>query len=1274
MDNLPSYLSNHGLFSDYYLTRRLAETLPLAPDDPRDHDTAAQVADSRSHQVAALWAANRPSMGANEASVEPFVHGVLRLLGFGLALQAPIKRPSQNPMKADVALFVDQAAADRFNANSRADNHDRYSPAFSVVEVEHLGANLDTRLSDNSNPSYQIVNYLTYTELPFGILTDGARWRIYRRSDPPRTDVYFEVNLEQIMATPDPHARAAAFQWFYAFFNQRAFDRFDRASFLNTVLRGGQQHAVGLQAGLRRQAFDVVEELARGIHVADPALPPPVVYERATIILYRLLFIKFAEDLDILPLSDPNYQRLYGFSKLQNELLTALDDPALNLGADAASTRYWRLLLDFFSALNDGVPKPGGWLIYQYNGGLFKPERIGNAAVPDRYLARAIDRLARLDGVRVDYQELNVRHLGSIYEGLLEQQLASDAAGGLRLVNAAGEGRGERHDSGSYYTPDYIVEYMVAATLDPLCIGKSAAEIDGLRLLDPAMGSGHFLAAALLRLAGWHARAAKFEQSKARPYFPGETADDRPTRMEDVAVADDEVLHSAQLLVERCIYGVDLNPLAVELAKLSLWIITLGSNKALSFLDHHLKIGNSLLGINDLQAMGMLPLAATASAKEKAAYRKRAAAAAAGQIPTFETVFNQQLTVLLGYLEAIRQMPSDTAAEVHAKEAAYADFEQQVDRYRTVADAWVAVYYGSTASNDQFSTAAEHLADAGWPTASAALATAHTIGRARRFFHWRLEFPDVFYRNGSGSSSPLEGGLGGGFDAVIGNPPYVKQGLLTGDKPAFERLYPATYNSIADLYVYFFERGLGLLRERGRLAYIASNKFMRAGYGAKLRGLLTGSTAIERIVDFSALPVFPDATTDPAIYLLRGGPPADGHTVEVSTMPRLPSTADELAVLAEAAANVLPQAGAAFDAAGWSLGSVGVTDLLAKLEASGVPLGQYVNSSIRRGLLTGFNEAFVIDEATRARLIAEDAASAEIIKPFVVGDDVRRYTPLPVGKHVIFTRRGVDISRYPAIERYLRQFYDDLLPKKQSSDLRGRKPGPYHWYELQDNVAYFADFEQPKIIYPVIGQDRRFTIDTDGYYSNDKAFIIPRDDKYLLAVLNSKLIWFYLKPICSPLGNIAHGGRLELRKSYMERVPIATPAAAVAAQLAGLAEQQLRLERDRQAEIAAFLSDRSRQLGVDLSTLSGKDTFRTFYAGDFARFEAALLRNRAVLKRAGLNLALDRDRRNLEANFNHALAAIQPLAAQLAANDRQIDQLVYSLYALTAAEIALVES
>ena len=266
-------------------------------------------------------------------------------------------------------------------------------------------------------------------------------------------------------------------------------------------------------------------------------------------------------------------------------------------------------------------------------------------------------------------------------------------------------------------------------------------------------------------------------------------------------------------------------------------------------------------------------------------------------------------------------------------------------------------------------------------------------------FSWGKSFPSVFDR--------------GGFDIVIGNPPYVRQEMLGDQKNYFRQKYKV-YHGTADLYTYFFERGTGLLNDQGLFGIIVANKWMRAAYGEPLRKWLKTQN-IKEIIDFGDLQVFQGAITYPCIFISGKG--LMENTIEVTAMKTL-----AFGSLPEyVSANRVTIDQSSLDDAGWNLGPETEQQLLVKIKEGGIPLGEYVKGKIFYGIKTGLNEAFVIDAATRHRLIAEDPRSAEVIKPFLAGRDIKRYQEPKSDKFLIFTRRGININNYPAIKSHLFQ-------------------------------------------------------------------------------------------------------------------------------------------------------------------------------------------------------------------------------------------------------------
>ncbi len=457
---------------------------------------------------------------------------------------------------------------------------------------------------------------------------------------------------------------------------------------------------------------------------------------------------------------------------------------------------------------------------------------------------------------------------------------------------------------------------------------------------------------------------------------------------------------------------------------------------------------------------------------------------------------------------------------------------------------------------------------------------------------WTDLFPDVM--------------KAGGFDAVIGNPPYVRQETLGADFKAYAQSHYETYAGSADLYIYFIEKGVKLLRDGGMYGVIVANKWLRAAYGKPLRKWLKNE-ALQSFIDFGDLPVFEDATTYPCIVIAKRG--KNGETVNATQV----KTLDFDDLDAYIGANSYKVRRIDLSDSGWSLAVGNAQDVLTKVKGAGIPLKDYVNGKIYRGIITGLNEAFVITDTVRKALIEQSSNSAELIKPFLAGRDVKRYEMPDNDRSLILIPSGwtnqhsgeaLDKwawlqAQYPAIAMYLSQFQDKAEKRWDKGD---------YWWELRP-CAYYDEFEKPKIIYPNICNQPEFTFDNQGLYANQKCFIIPTQDKYLLGLFNSKLGFFLFKQLMPKL----RGGYFEPGYVFMKGYPIYRP------------------NIDDPAEKA---------------------------------------RHDEIVSLVETMLTLKREQGDLDPLFTDKR---QALAYQIAAADRKIDAAVYALYGLTADEIKIVE-
>ncbi len=389
-----------------------------------------------------------------------------------------------------------------------------------------------------------------------------------------------------------------------------------------------------------------------------------------------------------------------------------------------------------------------------------------------------------------------------------------------------------------------------------------------------------------------------------------------------------------------------------------------------------------------------------------------------------------------------------------------------------------------------------------------------------RPFNWKSNFPKVFINKG--------------FDAIIGNPPYVRQESLGEIKLYFSKRYNV-YHGMADLYTYFIEKGISLLKHNGLFGIIVANKWMKNKYGKPLRNYIKKLNLIY-IIDFEALPIFQNATTYTCILIISN------TTVKSKSFMLTKVKSLDFSSLTEYSLNNRVRISInSLDDDGWTLGDESETRLLDKLISSGIQLNKYVNNQIYRGVLTGLNEAFVIDEETKYNLIKNDPNCSKIIKSYLAGKDIKRYN-YPIGsKYLIFTRRGININEYPSVKNHLLNYKEKLTPRPKDyngSNWKGRKPGNYEWFEIQDTVEYYKLFEGNKILWPGISSVvNSFTIDFNSHYGNDNVNMIISDDLYLLGVLNSRVTKYQLLNKCDKV----QGGFYRLKLSYISNLSIIIP-------------------------------------------------------------------------------------------------------------------------------------
>ncbi len=370
--------------------------------------------------------------------------------------------------------------------------------------------------------------------------------------------------------------------------------------------------------------------------------------------------------------------------------------------------------------------------------------------------------------------------------------------------------------------------------------------------------------------------------------------------------------------------------------------------------------------------------------------------------------------------------------------------------------------------------------------------------RSLSFFQYHLHFNDVFQEKG-------------GFDTVIGNPPYVRQERLGQEyKDTLKAEFPELYKSMADIYTYFYGQGVDLLRHSGYLSFISSNKFMRTGYGDKLRDQLSNQTRLHTIVDFGDLPVF-DATTYPAILLLQKQLPLEESMV-ISMIAKEVKDIMEIETQFKNKSTFITQK--SLKNTTWKLEESRTNSLFEKLELSGTTLEKYTQGKICYGIKPGCTKAFVIDASIKNYLISQDHGLERIIKPYLRGRDIKKWSTNWQDLYFLWISWNFPIEKHSTLYCYIQQFRNELESRAETR--QGRVP----WYALSRYAAeYYQEFDKPKIVYQRFQVKPVFALDSQSCFTNDSIYFYPKPDLYLLAYLNSNVGWWCITKVCPPIQN-----------------------------------------------------------------------------------------------------------------------------------------------------------
>jgi hypothetical protein len=746
------------------------------------------------------------------------------------------------------------------------------------------------------NYAQQLIHLLRQHDLDWGVVTNGRHWRLFHRTELSPTDTYLHIDLERIIAADD----IESYVIFHRFFSRPAFARQDGRQRLDLYKQQSDEATEVIEDHLSAHVEEITRQLCQGLVESCRAAGEDVtrpetrtdIYKNALFLVYRLLFVLYAEARDLLPLDVPTYRDVCSRDLLAE--VRANHKHGIDYTDEFA---MWTRLQALFALIDQGHSAAG---VPAYNGGLFEPGRrpfLTEHRIRNDYLQAALIRLSTMpakgktydqdrEPQSIDYRDLSVRHLGSLYEGLLEynlfvvedeqrvvrvskkktQYVPYSQAGKVRSKETIlevgnvyfSETAGERKATGSYYTPEDVVDYIVHHT-----VGKKLAELKAefyetqgierqladladtpshipahrqiqqvlddqfmrfvrekvldLKILDPAMGSGHFLVNATHAVANFIVELLN------------------ETLWENREI-DTDVATWKRQVAEHCIFGVDLNELAVELAKLCLWMTTTAKSKPLTFLDHHLRWGNSLVGAW-LKDVGVYPLAKKESEQAFTLPLER---------------FHVRLDQVLAAYQELYAKSGDDVEEVREKARIFdEEIYPALEPYRELLNLHTGVYFG----NGLDETTYAQLGDAVSPHSTWMQVKSERLHDMldqcddKHWFHWELEFPEVFHSRDTD---------GFGFDIALGNPPYASypEGLSTV-------FLDANYKAVSsgDLYALFLERVVQTTRSiSGHLGFIVPLSLTFSNRLASLRNVLKSELRIWNIYSFDKRPqaIFPN--------------------------------------------------------------------------------------------------------------------------------------------------------------------------------------------------------------------------------------------------------------------------------------------------------------------------------------------------------------------------------------------------------------------------------
>jgi type II restriction/modification system DNA methylase subunit YeeA len=687
------------------------------------------------------------------------------------------------------------------------------------------------------------------------------------------------------------------------------------------------------------------------------------------------------------------------------------------------------------------------------------------------------------------------------------------------------------YKDGSVFTPAFITMYMSREVMrlavvqkfnevkgwncqnfddldDKIEDRKEANQIiDSLKICDPSVGSGHFLVSVLNEIIAIKSELKILE-------------DEQGKRLKEtfISIVDDELLitdedgdlfvynyhskdsqriqktlfHEKQKLIENCLFGVDINPNSAKICRLRLWIELLKNAyyteeseftelETLPNIDINIKWGDSLISKFHLDDnFNRFDNARRQLIKKILPDYRR-------QVVLYKSVTDR--VEKMNIINKINEYKAEFDKFFNPDDKDYKAWKQKENELIT----YSASAFPNSDIVEKLKQESQMLKD-------------KYMGKTsfyKNAFEWRFDFPEILNEEGEFE----------GFDVVIGNPPYIQIQKLLEKQKALQMLNYQTYEKMGDMYCLFYEKAHDILKESGSLCYITSNKWLRASYGESMREYLVKNTLPILLYDLGA-DVFDNATVDTNILLFQKTKTPPIQEIEEQTVSfaqvkaaTLPKGNREIATFIRKNAMIITK----LNKEAWYISDSQTQQLKEKILSKGIPLKDW-NISINFGIKTGYNEAFIIDEATKNRLtVNEDFENEDITKPLLRGRDIQKYNYDFANLYLIctFPNLKIDIENYPLIKEYLLSFGLERL--EQSGKEGARKKTSNKWFEIQDNIAYWEDFNKEKVVWKRVGSLLRFAYVEAGVYCLDSTcFIAGGNAKYLCALLNSKVCNYQL--------------------------------------------------------------------------------------------------------------------------------------------------------------------